>query len=529
MTTSKAYLKSAWIVSVCTLLSRILGLARDVCMASLFGAGMILDGFVLAFTIPNLFRRFFGEGALTSAFLPVFSEEFSHRGEAAAWKLASKTMSWLVITLLFLVVTGIIICVSGMHLGNISAKTHLALGLMATMMPYLLLICLTAFLGAVLNARQHFLVPALAPVILNLCWLAGIFILAPLFGSTYQHWIYAIAVAIVIGGLLQVAIQWPALRRHQAHLSIDCDFRDPSLRKTLNNLGPVILGAAAVQINVLVDRLIAWLMIPGDGALTVLYMANRLMQFPLAIIGISMATVVFPLFTQYAVNRDRQFTFAVTEALRLSFYLALPAAVGMMLLADPLVRLIYQYRRFSAAAADRTVLVLLAYASGLWLYILLQIVLKAFYSLGDTRTPTRVAIGTVVGNLTLNLLLVPFWAEAGLALATAINALGHFAILLYLLQKQARLHWQGLGIFVVKTGLAVAIMGVSVWAISHYCGSPEKLAGRVTAVLFPVLTGIIVYFLISLSLNIQEFTQFLPRKKNNIDAKEPKLKGESDG
>ena len=514
MTSSKSYLKSAGIVSFSTLASRILGLARDVCMASLFGAGMILDGFVLAFTIPNLFRRFFGEGALTSAFLPVFSEEFSLRGEEAALKLASKTMSWLVITLLLLVAVGSTACLVAMSLGNVSSKTYLALGLMATMMPYLLLICVTAFLGAILNARQHFLAPALAPIVLNICWLIGIFLLAPLFGPTRQHWIYAIAVSIVIGGMLQVAIQWPALRRHKIRLTIDCDFHDPSLRKILTNLGPVILGAAAVQINVLLDRLIAWLMIPGDGALTILYMANRLMQFPLAIIGISLATVVFPLFTQYAVTRDRKFALAVPEALRLSFYLALPAAVGVMLLANPLVRLIYQYKRFGSAAADRTAVVLVAYASALWLYILLQIVLKAFYSLGDTRTPTRVAIGVVLGNLTLNLLLVPFWAEVGLAMATAVNALGHFVILLYLLQKKAQLHWQGLATFVVKVCLGTAIMGMAVFFSSHYCGSPEKLSGRIGAVLFPVLTGIIIYFLSSVLLNIREFTQFIPGKKN---------------
>ena len=507
----KNYIKSVGVVSFSTLASRILGMIRDICMASMFGAGWVLDAFVMAFTLPNLFRRFFGEGAVSSAFIPVFSEVLEKDGKKKAGEFAAKAFTLLVLVLLGLVALGVICCF-GLQFLNIGVKERLTLKLAAIMMPYLLLICITAFFAAMLNALHHFLCPALAPLVLNIFWLIGIFAIAPLMGGSVQMWAYGMAIAIVVGGIFQLLLQLPALRHHGLSVGIHFDPRDVLLKKVCGNLLPVMVGAAVVQINVLLDRMIAWFMIPGDGALTVLYMGNRLMQFPLAIIGISLATVVFPIFTGYAIRHQRdKFSKAVPEALRFAFFLALPASVGMAVLARPIITLIYQHNRFTEMDSIRTTHVLIAYCSGLWLYILLQIITKAFYALGNTKTPTKLAMCAMLGNFLLNLALVPFWQETGLAAATAINAFFHCGIMLYILNRLIPLEQHKTMLFLIKSSIATALMAVSV-LYAVYLLQHSHVAMQV---FLSISIAIPIYFLASLVLGLQEvqhFTRLIFRK-----------------
>jgi putative peptidoglycan lipid II flippase len=509
------YLKSALVVSISTLMSRILGMVRDIALASVFGASMVLDAFLLAFTIPNLFRRLFGEGALSAAFIPVFSDTLEKQGKPAAFALTNKVLSLMLVVLGIIVVIAILASALLYTSGWLEAKNELATGLLAVMMPYMLLMCLAAIMGAALNAMQHFLSPALSPCVLNIAWLLGLFLVAPCFGTSLTSYAYTMAVAVVVGGVCQMFMQWPPLHRRGMRLSPSLDYKDASMKTIFANMGPVVIGSLVLQINVLLDRLIAWWLIPYAGALTVLYMGDRLMEFPLAIIGISLATVVFPLFSQHVARHELEaLAKAIPQAVRMTLLLSLPASIGLAMLASPLISLIYQHNRFSTDAALRTVYVVIAYAAGLWAYILIHILSRAFYAWGDTLTPMRVSCLCVGINLGCKLLLVLLWQETGLAIATSLGAFLNVALLLRMLRRKITLTWQGMPLFLLKTILACAVMGSVLFLLMVYCAYPLNLWGKIAGVLVPTLLGMAVYFAMIYLLRVPEIKHLrLSRKK----------------
>ncbi len=517
------YLKSASIVGMSTLASRILGMVRDMAMASLFGAGMVLDAFVLAFTIPNLFRRFLGEGAFSAAFLPVFTEILEKEGKEKAKNLAKQTGTFLFAILLILVLVGILVCLLALLWDDIGDKNRIALKLSAIMMPFLLLVCWAAFAGAMLNSMQHFWSPAFAPALLNFIWIAGIFLIIPLCQKDHETWAYIMAISILIGGVVQLALQWPFLKARSMPLLPDTKFSygNPAVKKIFINMLPVLFSAAVVQVNTLMDSVIAWFMIPGDGAVTVLYMANRLMQFPLSIFGTSLSTVIFPVFSLYAVRGEKErFGNAVPEALRLCIFLGLPASLGLVILSKPIIFLIYQHNSFTSESAMRTTYVLLTYSCGLCFYILLGILSRAFYALGDTKTPTMVAFVIMLSNIVLNIIIVPFIQEIGLAMTTAFGALVHCICLLFLLQKKIPLSWQGTGIFLSKCILCNIIMSIAVTVSSCFFVYHETLKQRLMAVSIPILLGVLVYTGSAFLLKIKELERFgvIIRREKKIAA-----------
>jgi putative peptidoglycan lipid II flippase len=295
----------------------------------------------------------------------------------------------------------------------------------------------------------------------------------------------------------------------------DLGRNDPRFQKVMVNLGPVIIGSLVLQISVLLDRLIAWWLIPNPGALTVLYMGDRLVEFPLAVIGISLGTVVFPMFSQHVARGELdKLAQAIPQALRISLFLAIPATVGLVTLAFPLISLIYQHRYFTAEAAFRTSYVLIAYSCGLWAYTLLQIIPRAFYAFGDTLTPMRVANACVVANLFAKLILAIFLEEAGLALATSLGAMANVTILLWLLCRKIPLVWQGFVSFLGKTIFCSLAMGAAVVLAQMCYQYPPHLLGRLLKVSIPVLLGISVYFVASQLLKVPEMEYFLRRRKN---------------
>ncbi len=515
------YVKSAGIVGLSTFASRLLGLIRDMALAAVFGASWVLDAFLLAFTVPNLFRQFFGEGAVSSAFLPVFTEVNQKQGKEKAWQLASNTMTLLCLVLFILTIIGMLLCWGLVSIPGLSEKNQLALELTILLMPYLMFICIAAFLGAILNSLQHFLTPALSPIVLNIFWIAGIYWVSPCFGHEQIHWAYGMSIAILVSGIFQIILQYPALKICNAQLRPSWQFHDVAMSKIFLRLGPIILGAAAVQINVVADRLVAWFMIPGDGGLTILYMANRLMQFPLAIIGISIATVAFPLFSHFvATDSWIEFKKAVPKALQISFLIAVPASIGLILLSPPIIRLIYQRAQFDSSAALRTGYVLMAYSSGLWLFVLMQIILRGFYALGDTKTPMYVSLAAVVNNLVWNIILVRYWHETGLAISTSVNALLQVSILLYFLQRKIPLDWTGTKSVIIKCIIATTIMAASVlgclYIIQLYSENISISLKRFLIVFGPIFVGISIYFAIGKILNISEFNYILQKMQKKI-------------
>jgi len=418
--------RPARLIAACTLLSRVLGLARDMLMAAVLGAGPVMDAFVLAFTVPNLFRRLFGEGALSTAFIPVFAEYDEQPGRDAR-RLLSVCFTWLATVLgalaLALGLVCLVVLLAAPSLG-LPPKAQLFVALLEILLPYLPFICLSALLAGALQVRGHFLVPAMAPVVLNVFWIAGLVLLVRPLGTA------GVAVAIVAGGLAQLAWHLAAVRRRGVAPRLDLDPHHEGLHRVKGLLGPVVLGLAAMQINVLLDRLIAEACVPGDGANAALYYGNRLMQLPLGVFGLAIATASFPAFARSAAREDiRGLVHALRRSLRWVLFISLPCTAITLALAGPIVQLLFGrgafLERAGGDAVSRTASVLGLYILGLGAYGAVHVLSRAFYALQDTRTPVRIAMAMTGLNLALNLALVWPMREAGLALATAVSATGN--------------------------------------------------------------------------------------------------------
>ncbi|MGR3318646.1 MAG: murein biosynthesis integral membrane protein MurJ, partial [Candidatus Anammoxibacter sp.] len=450
------FIRSLKTVSFFTFLSRILGLVRDILCAGIFGTSMVWDAFTIAFRIPNLFRRLFGEGALSAAFVPVFTECREKSSKVEAWNLVRNLGTLIIMILAGIVVIGEILFYSVPRLTHLSQKWNIVFDLLLIMFPYVMFICLVAFSMAILNSCRHFLVPALTPIILNICWISGIFVVASGHVDNPDKMIFGIALAILIAGILQLAIQIPVLKRYGLEFKPGFNFAHPAIKKISRLMGPTIFGLAIVQINVLLDSLIAVGFAPSEigvrtfhmfgkeifypletGAASVLYYGDRLIQFPLGVFGIALANVIFPLFSRHAAHEDwNNFRLTLDKAIRLILFIGIPASVGLILLRLPLVELFYERKEFDAESTRRTINVIFFYSLAIWAYCGLHVIVRAFYSMKDTKTPMKVGVCMVGANLILNLSLIWFLHVQGLALATSISAILQFIILFIILKHR---------------------------------------------------------------------------------------------
>jgi putative peptidoglycan lipid II flippase len=435
-------LRSAGVVTLGTLASRVLGLVRDVVSAALVGTAWVWDAFIVAFTIPNLLRRLLGEGALSAAFIPVFAQEMEDGGRDRAMRFFNVTLTALVLVLVALLVLALVatVLLPTDWFAETDAKAALTVELLRIMLPYMVLVCVMALLMGVLNSLGHFFTPAVAPAVLNFCWIAGLLAAAPLIGDSPIDLVRALAVSVLVGGVLQLAVQIPALRARGVPVAPSLDLGNPAFRRMLARLVPVVIGLAPVQLNVAADRFIAEFLVEGDGANSYLFYGMRLMQLPVALIGIAIGVAVFPAFSRLAAAGKRdELADAIGHALKLTLFLALPAAVGLAVLAKPLIALIYQHGRFDAVSTTATAEVLLFYAVGVFATCGLQVVTRAFYAAGDMRTPVKVGAAVVVLNLGLNLALVWSMRWSGLALATSVTAIANLALLTLMARRKLRL------------------------------------------------------------------------------------------
>lgn len=521
------FLRNTALISVFTTASRILGLVRDMVCASYFGGGMVWDAFSFAFRIPNLFRRLFGEGALSSAFIPVFTDYLENRGREEAWKLARIVGTALILTLLacLLLGEGIIFALSIVN--EFGPQWQLALTLSAVLLPYMLFICSTALASSILQSLRHFAAPALAPVLLNICWIIAVLVVAPLVSPNPKIRIFVLAVGIVVAGIFQVALQLGVLRRFGFFWQPSFNFSSPGLKRIARTMSPIVLGMAAFQMNVLLDGIIAiGLAGPTEGStfnflgwsgtypLTVgansaLYYANRLMQFPLGVFGIALATAIFPALSSSAAGeRWDQFRRTLTDGLGSVIFIGIPAGAGLISLGQPAIELFFQRGAFTTTMTTRTAVVLSAYSLGIWAYCAHQVLGRAFYSLEDSLTPMKVAFGIVVLNLILNFTLIWWLAVAGLALATAISTTVQCAVLYALLLKQTGppAHKRLFQTF-IKTAAATAAMVVaciiSLHLVSLITGVSPLLI-KLLRLLVPMFTGMLVYFSLAAVLGIPE-------------------------
>jgi putative peptidoglycan lipid II flippase len=525
-------ISGARITSLGTLFSRILGMLRDMATASLLGGGGVMDAFVIAFRIPNLFRRLFGEGALTASYLPVLTAQWE-RDPQTARQLATVVVVLLTAFLTGLVALGELLCGVIWYFWGDAAGMGLLVGLAAVMLPYLLLICVAAQLTTMLYASRHFTVPALTPCMLNIVWLLAAWTVAPWFAPDRIAQAYVLAVSVLVAGVTQVLVQLPMLRKLGYHFDFNWSASREGVRQIVRNMAPMLIGLAAIQINTFIDSLIAWGLaaspdgpqrIPWlgeavqypmkQGAAAAIYFGERLYEFPLSIIGTAVAVAIFPLLSRHAARGDhRQLGEDMSLGLRLVICLGIPASAGLMLLADPITRLIFEHGNFHAADTARAARMIVWYATGVWAYCASPVIVRGFYAMNDSGTPARLA-GWMVGlNLALNLTLIWPMAEAGLALATAVSA----AVQVFLLtaifsRRKASLDHRGLCVTVARTVVATLVMSGLVWFALEQMPVSGRLTLQAVRVCVPATLGVAGYCLAYWLLGGRELGMLLGRK-----------------
>lgn len=510
-------IRAAGVTSLGTFASRILGLLRDVATAAVLGmsGGGVMDAFVVAFRIPNLMRRLFGEGALAASYLPVVSAKLQ-TDPTDAWRLTSVVFFWLALLMTALVALGeVALGLAWLWWGDDPSVT-LLLGLAAVMAPYALTICLAAQVSATLHALGRFGLPSLVPTVLNVCWLVGLLTVAPHFESE-QAKAYVVAVSILIAGFLQLGFQLPLLRRLGFRYDYNWERARSGVRKIAFAMGPMTLGLMITQINTLLDSLIAWSLagqagqpiawLGGgvhypmqQGAAAAIYYGERLYQFPLGVVGIAVATAIFPLLSRHAARGDRRRLAAdLTLGLRLVLFLGVPAAAGLVVLAQPLAQLLFERGRFTPEDTARCARMIACYGLGVWAFCGLPVLVRGYYALDDRRTPLLAGTLAVALNLTLNLTLIWPLAEAGLAVATSVSATLQVLLLAALFSRRGSpLDWSALAATAARAVVGAALMAAVCWATLRWTPSADReTVDRLLRVIVPLSAALLVYFSVS--------------------------------
>jgi putative peptidoglycan lipid II flippase len=536
--------RSAGIVSIAVMGSRILGLVREQVFTWFFGAGVANAAFTIAFRIPNLLRDLFAEGALSAAFVTTFSQTLTKRGEREAWRLANLVNNGLIVVITAIVIAGIVFApqIVGMLIKPSEtypdpAKTEMMTRLATTMtrilFPFLLMVSLAAVAMGVLNSRGRFGVPASASTMFNVGSIFGGLFFAYLFAPDYiaaaassiihgrqppedeagaATAIIGMAIGTLAGGMLQWLIQIPSLRavgyRWQAALS----FRDEGVRQVARMMAPAIIGSAALQVNVLVNTAFATSI--GAAAVVWLSVAFRLIYLPIGIFGVAISTATLPVTSRAAAmeNLD-EFRRTLASSLRLTFLLTIPSAVGLIALSRPIIALIYQYGRFTAFDTDQTAIALAYNAIGLTAYSAVRLLAPSFYALRDTRIPMMASLLSIATNYGMATLTVDYLkiGHRGLALSISVVAVVNFALLFFFMRRKlGRIEGRSLFTTFAKVTVASAVMGAICWLLSRqiesYLGT-EGLLARLIDVGASIAVGILVFYLAARLLKVGEIDQ----------------------
>ncbi len=489
--------RAAGVVGFYTLLSRILGLVRDMVIAVFFGATISADAFFVAFRIPNMLRRFTAEGSMTIAFIPVFTEYLKNRSKKEAFELARVILTLLSIILVVITVLGVILSPWIVRLiaygfGDEGTKFELTVLLTRITFPYIILVSLVAFFMGILNSLKHFAAPSAAPVFLNLGIIGSTFLLSPHFTEP----VVATAIGVLIGGVLQVMLQLPWIYKNGVSLKPMWKPDHPAVNRIGMLILPALFGSAIYQINQLVGTLLASFL--PVGSISWLYYADRLVELPLGVFAIALSTAVLPSLSRQAVEKDRDaFTNTLEYALRLTFFISIPSLVGLVILGKPIIQLFFQRGAFDAVSRDMTANALLYYSLGLWAFSGVKIVVSAFYALQDTITPVKVSVITFFSYIFFGIILMGPLKHGGLALALSLSSALNFTLLVVLLKRKLPL-WilTPIIISVLKVILSAAVMGVSVFYFSSIFLNGDSDFGSFelgAKVLLLVLSGVIIY------------------------------------
>ncbi len=501
-------LKSSSAMGAATLTSRVLGMVREIVYARFMGDGWIAGAFQLAFTIPNLFRRLLGEGALTAAFIPIFKSKEKTAGEAEMWRAANAVISGLVVAACALIVLVMIGVSIALGVGAFTEKTKLMLELLRVMFPYMLLVCLAAIFMGILNARGHFFIPAMGATMLNVVMIASVLWLTPFFGLTLEKQIFALAFGVLAAGVAQASFQLPVLRREGFRYHWVSPWRDETVRQVVRQMIPGTIGVAAFQINVLLTQGLAfWMDTPDAPIIAPFNYAVRLMELPQGVFGISLATYLLPTLAGMAAEKKYpDFRATLGQGLGHLIFVNALASVLLIVLAEPIVRLLFERGEFTAHSTSRAALALACLAPGLVAFSMVNVLARAFYALGDTRTPMRISLACLALNLVFALWLITSLRQGGLGIANTLSAAFNVGLLLHALRRKLHtLELAALRQSLVRILAATVLAGLAAWwlgrwwehAIGHH-----GLARKIGAVFAPATAAALLYSLLALWLRV---------------------------
>lgn len=481
-----------------TMISRVFGFIRDMVTANLFGAAAAFDAFSVAFRIPNFMRRLFAEGSFSQAFVPVLSEYQKQKSHEDVQRFINAMSGTLAITLLGVTILGIIgapwiVRAFAPGFETSGDRFDLAVTMLRINFPYLLLISLTAFSGAVLNTYSRFWVAAFTPVFLNLSMISAAFFLSPHFIKP----IIGLSWGVFIAGVVQLVFQWPFLRHLNLLPRPRIDFQDPGVRRVLKMMVPALVGVSVGQINLMVDSIFASLLVVGS--VSWLYYSDRLMEFPLGVFGVAISTVILPhLSRHHAAQSEESFSLTLDWALRAVLLIGIPAGVMLAVMSGPMLSTLFQYGKFDGYAVLKARQSLTAFAIGITPFMLVKVLAAGFYAKHDMRTPVRIAILAMVTNTVLNVLLIWPLAHAGIAMATSLAALVNTGFLFYFLRKKKfynpRDGWKSFAIRITLSNLVLALYlwfgagDINNWLYHHATWRFTHLLGLLTSAL-------VIYFI----------------------------------
>lgn len=516
---SKSLVKSTSVVISMTMISRIFGFLRDMVTATLFGASAQFDAFSIAFRIPNLMRRLFAEGSFSQAFVPILSEyqkqkstdELKRFINAMSGTLA---ISLFIFTLLGMVFAPFIIRLFAPGFDTSGDRFTLAVSMLRINFPYLMLISLTAFSGAILNTYSRFWVAAFTPVILNIVMILSAIWLSPQLAQP----IIGLAWGVVIAGFLQLIFQWPFLKNINIIPRPTINFRDEGVRKVLSLMVPALFGVSVGQINLMVDSMFASLLVVGS--VSWLYYSDRLMEFPLGVFGVAISTVILPnLSRHHASQSEESFSLTLDWALRAVLLIGIPAGVVLAVISGPLLSTLFQYGHFDGRAVLMAKKSLSAFAIGIAPFMLVKVLAAGFYAKQDMRTPVRIAVIAMVTNIILNIILIWPLAHAGIALSTSLAAVVNTGFLFYFLRLRGFYHpregWPEFSIRLAIANIILAIWlligagDIHTWINNHAMWRIEHLA-------FLLITAVLLYFAVLWIVGIRIHHLLMPQKKMMI-------------
>lgn len=505
-------IKSSSAMGAATLASRVLGMVREMVYAHFLGTKWVASAFFLAFTIPNLFRRLLGEGALTAAFIPLFKEKEKLEGDREMWRAANAVISALVVAALILIGLAISGISLALAIGTFQAKTRLMLELLRVMFPYMLLVCLAATFMGMLNARGHFFIPAMGATMLNVAMIGSVLLLAPRIGTKPETQIFGLAIGVLVAGVAQAAFQLPTLRREGYRFEWIAPWKNETVRRVAQKMLPGTVGVAAFQLNVALTYGFAFWY--GERIVASFNYAVRLMELPQGVCGISLATYLLPTLTGLATEK-KFFEFRATLQQGVSYliFVNLLASVMLLVLAEPIVRLLFERGEFDAGSTYGVAWTVAAMAPGLIAFSLVNILARAFYALGDIQTPMRISVACLALNLAFALWAIVPFQEAGLGAANTMSALFNVWLLLHALRRKmpqlaVRSLFEQLSPMLGAAAGAAALAWLLHWLWEKNFGH-DRLPQRIGAVFVPATAAGLLYYGAALRLKINPAKEVL--------------------